>query len=415
MYIKFFLTLILSISFSLISSSYIHAANKTTWEIQAIDTMKYSRDIAREKMSDADFYKVVDKQMSQIAQTGATHVAIATPYDVEFIPFMRLWVDTARKHELNVWFRGNFSGWEEWFDYPKIGRDDHKKVVEEFILNNPSLFEDGDIFTPCPECENGGPGDPRFTRDVDAYRQFLIDEYTIANNAFRKINKEVQAGYFSMNGDVASLIMDKQTTKALGGIIVVDHYVKTPEELNEDITKYAEESGGKVILGEFGAPIPDINGNMSQEQQSEWIEKALELLSKNDKLIGLNYWVGYGGSTRLWNDDGTERLAVSAIESYYSPKEYNGFVINELGNPIKNATILSGNSSTTTDLQGRFALYLSPSHDNLVIRSDSYNDLPLQLDELPSDGRYILQKTNENLLFRFAKFLFTLFSQRPIV
>ena len=70
-----------------------------------------------------------------------------------------------RKHGLSVWFRGNFSGWEEWFGYPKIKAYEHINKTRNFIINNPELFADGDIFTSCPECENGGPGDPRDTNN----------------------------------------------------------------------------------------------------------------------------------------------------------------------------------------------------------------------------------------------------------
>ena len=85
--------------------------------------MKYSRDLAREKLDDPSFDKIIDKQMADISATGANYVAIGTPYDAEFIPMLKRWVASARKHNLHVWFRGNFSGWEEWFDYPKIDHD----------------------------------------------------------------------------------------------------------------------------------------------------------------------------------------------------------------------------------------------------------------------------------------------------
>ena len=63
-----------------------------------------------------------------------------------------------------------------------------------------------------------------------------------------------------MNGDVAKLVMDKQTTASMDGIVVIDHYVATPEQLALDIRRIAEGSGGNVVLGEFGVPIPNIHG-----------------------------------------------------------------------------------------------------------------------------------------------------------
>lgn len=288
--------------------------------IRSIDTVKYSRDFAREKKQDLDFDKVITQHVSNIADTNATHIALGVPYDEEFIPFLKRWISVARKHNLKIWFRGNFSGWEEWFGYKKIDRATHIELTKEFILKNAQLFEDGDIFTPCPECENGGPGDPRHTKDVSGHRFFLISEYNTAKEAFSKIGKKVLSGYYSMNGDVAQLIMDKQTTAALGAIVVVDHYVKTPKILIEDIKNYAKISGGKVVLGEFGVPIPDINGKMSEEEQAKWLEEAFEEFKQIRELIGVNYWVSYGGTTELWRANGQAKQAVEVIKKYYSIK-----------------------------------------------------------------------------------------------
>ena len=61
------------------------------WEIQSIDTMKYSRDMARERSGDVVFDRIIESVLEKIKSTGATHVAIGTPYDEEFIPFLRKW------------------------------------------------------------------------------------------------------------------------------------------------------------------------------------------------------------------------------------------------------------------------------------------------------------------------------------
>ncbi len=288
--------------------------------IRSIDTMKYSRDLAREKLHDPAFVAVINQQMKDIAGAGANYVAIDTPYDREFIPFLREWVTAARHDGLHVWFRGNFSGWEGWFGYPSITRQEHVGLTRNFILNNPTLFADGDIFTPCAECENGGPGDPRQTGDVVLYRQFLIAEKNTSSQAFLQIGKNVQAGYFSMNFDVARMIMDQPTAAAVGGVVVIDHYVKSPKQLAADVQIIAGQSGGQVILGEFGAPIPDINGQMNDQQQADWINQALSWLSGLPEVDGVNYWTSFGGSTALWNNNGQPKPAVAVITNYYSKK-----------------------------------------------------------------------------------------------
>jgi hypothetical protein len=145
-----------------------------------------------------------------------------------------------------------------------------------------------------------------------------VKEYQQTRDFFKSIGKNVATNYDSMNYDVAKLIMDKETTSRLGGVVTIDHYVKSPEKINSDINSLAESSNGEIVLGEFGAPVPDITGNMSEVEQQEWVQKVLQTLSQNPNVTGVNYWVDWGGSTALWNQDGTPRAAVSIIKKYYT-------------------------------------------------------------------------------------------------
>jgi hypothetical protein len=125
------------------------ASSKLLWNIQSVDTMKFSRDLAREKLNDKAFEATIATQVKQIADTGATHVAVGTPYEEEFVPFLAKWVEAARQNNIKVWFRGNLAGWEGWFSYPKISTNEHTAEVVSFISKHPELFSDGDIFTLC--------------------------------------------------------------------------------------------------------------------------------------------------------------------------------------------------------------------------------------------------------------------------
>src|SRR5260221_2219397 len=125
------------------------------WQIESIDTMKYSRDLARQGLNNSAYTTEVNKQVAKIAATGANYIAIDTPYDGEFLPILNLWVHAARVNGLHVWFRGNWSGWEQWFNYSQIDEATHMKKTKQFILDGRGLFQNGDIFTACPECENG--------------------------------------------------------------------------------------------------------------------------------------------------------------------------------------------------------------------------------------------------------------------
>lgn len=375
------------------------------WEVQSIDTMKYSRDLAREKLNDETFNQVIEEQIKKISQTGATHVAIATPYDYEFLPFLWRWVSTARKYNLNVWFRGNWAGWEKWFDYSKIAREEHLQKTEQFILQNKGLFKDNDIFTPCPECENGGPGDPRRTKDINGHRNFLIQEYEITNKAFKKIGKKVRSNFNSMNGDVVKLIMDKKTTEAMDGIIVIDHYVNSVETLVKDIKDLIKQSNGKVVLGEFGAPITDIHDNMSEQDQAEWINKALNELSEIPEFIGLNYWVNLGSSTQLWNKDGSPRQAVSVIYSFYTPSVFSGVVKDQLGKPIAQANIYTSRKNTVTNKQGEFQLSYQSLPLHLTVSRNGFLKQEFNFSEASSVFEVNLIKKREGFFFKIRKFI----------
>lgn len=381
------------------------------WEIQSVDTMKYSRDLSREKNKDPSFDTVIDTQMKNIAATGATHVGIATPYDQEFIPFLARWVTSARKHNLNIWFRGNFSGWEKWFDYPAISREQHVTLLADFINGNPTLFREGDIFTPCPECENGGPGDPRVTKDIQGHQNFLIREYDLATSAFRKIGINVRVGYFSMNYDVARVIMDKPTTDSLGGIVTIDHYVESPEKMVRDIHTIAEASGGKVFLGEFGAPIPDIHGKMSESEQYRWLTEAFTLLVKERNLIGVNYWVNVGGSTPLWTEDGTEKRAVKALTTAYTPLHVTAKIVNQLNKPITNVEITSRYQKVKTDRSGQFTVPYLRDETELHIIGGDYADRTINISDLAQQNKIIIEKKHLSLLEKILAYILALFSK----
>lgn len=288
------------------------------WQIKSIDTMKYSRDPSAAKLNDLSFDAVIERHVKDISDLGATHVAIATPYDGEFVPILTRWVNVARRNRLKVWFRGNFSAWEGWFGREEnLTREEHLAKTREFIKNNKDLFRDGDVFSACPECENGGAGDPRQTGDIEGFRKFMIDEYNACQEVFKNIGKNVTCNLASMNLDVAKRIMDTETAEAMGGVIAIDHYTKTPEKLESDIVDLAAKTHAKIFLGEFGAPIPDINGDLTKAEQAEWLNNALRLISARQEVIGVNYWVSVGGSTAIFDDNNIPKPAAAILAKYF--------------------------------------------------------------------------------------------------
>src|SRR3989344_876200 len=314
----------------------------------------------------------------------------------------------ARRYGLNIWFRGNFSGWEKWFGYKAITRDEHKEKTAKFIRENSVLFADGDIFTPCPECENGGPGDPRRSGDAGGHKAFLIDLHETAENAFAATGVQVESGFFSMNGDVARLIMDAETTKALGGVVVVDHYVSSPKQLKEDIIALVKQSGGLIVLGEFGAPIPDLHGPMDEDAQAAWIGESLRAVSQVPEVIGVNYWTSVGGSTELWDSKGDSRLAVQVLKLFFTPNIVRGRVINEIGKPITQAFVSSDNRRVVSDQAGNFTLPILDEQALLTIQAPGYDVKQAQIEKSNTEVTVRLTKQDESFWFKIRKFLYQL-------
>ncbi len=404
-----FLFFVTTLLYLLIKPTTFAQTQANWWSFRSIDTMKYSRDVAREKLVDAKFRDVIDQQVKDISETGASHVAIATPYDEEFYPFLKAWVDAARKYKLNVWFRGNFSGWEKWFDYPKITRSEHLQKTREFIEKHAELFKDGDVFTACPECENGGPGDPRQNGDVDGHRQFLIDEYLMTSDLFRKQKKQIVTNYNSMNGDVARLIMDKNTAKALGGIVAIDHYVSTPQKLADDIVNISRQSDAKIILGEFGAPIPDINGKLTEEEQAKWINEAMKKLVSLPELEGLNYWVNTGGSTELWDQSGRPRKAVSIISQFYKPKTYQIITMAKFNKSIAGVSAEYLNRKFISSKDGVINMPYFDGMNSVKLTHSKYIDKIVNLEPEKSTMEVQLEKIQPHLLEWLIDLIYRIF------
>ncbi|HXS15036.1 MAG TPA: carboxypeptidase-like regulatory domain-containing protein [Candidatus Saccharimonadales bacterium] len=348
---------------SLILFSSIHASATTEkasrfWQITAVDTMKYSRDGARNR----DVLTKIPFFMSEAAKLHVTHVTIDTPYDSAFYPILSSWVNGARKENLNVWYRGNFSSWEGWFGYPKnMTAAEHLAMTRQFILSHPDLFQNGDIFTPVPEPENGGPGDPRESdTKEEAFNNFLIDSYNTCVSAFAQIHKNVFCGFFSTNADIAKQILTPQTVQKIGNIVVIDNYVDNPKKMQSDL-QFLEHKfpTAKIVVGEYGAPIPDINGPMNDMEQASFINSLLQVFYQNrDKILGLDYWTLAGASTELLKNNTTETPTFQTVASYYLPPQISGQITDTLGDPLSGALIkdTQGKLLAQTDTQGKFVI-----------------------------------------------------------
>ncbi len=388
-------------------------AKTSLWNYSSIDTMKLSRDAARNGFK-ADYLT----QLQQIKDLGASYVAIDTPYDEEFYPYLKKWADTAHALELHVWFRGNFSGWEGWFDYPKtLTRLQHLQQTKQFIENHKDVFVDGDSFTACPECEYGGPGNPLITRDFDGYRRFMLDEYEEESQGFASIHKQVYINWLSMNPDVAKEILDKKTLQAIGNVVTLDYYVKDTEQLQKGIGFFLNKfPDARIFMGEFGAPIPDINGIMDEDQQANFIDQIMRSLYLNKRVIGFNYWVNTHGSTAIFNSDDTAKKATSTIKKYFTPLTIQGVVTDELQRPVGqiNISLDNGEANTITNADGKYSIAVPFENHMLVINNAKYYVIKkLVIARRTKSQDYtniILKPIHPNVIYKIELFLKKTFS-----
>lgn len=350
--------------------------NQSLWQYQCIDTMKISRDSARSWKDAPNFTKEIAKEVATIKSLGANCIAIGTPYDEEFIPYLKLWVTQARQNSLHVWFRGNFSGWEGWFNYPKnLYPEGHLLKTRQFIVSHPDLFENGDIFTPAVEAENGWGNGYVPSTDYPAFRKFLIDEHTNAQDAFSQIGKNVVTNWLSMSGGLARDMLDQQTINALDNTVTIDHYVKDPAAMKDFIDYFHNNFNASVVIGEFGAPIPDINGDMTEQEQTDFVSNVFHTIYQEGTTVyGVNYWVLTEGSTSLLDQSGKLKQVTHAIQYYYKPANITGNVTDELGDGIPSAHIVvnNGENKVVTNDNGQYSVTIPVESVTLDISKENY-------------------------------------------
>jgi hypothetical protein len=394
---------------------------KQMWSYQCIDTMKYSRDTARAwENKEDELYQEINLQIKTIKDMGANCISLGTPYAPEFVPFMDKWVNAAHANDLHVWFRGNIPEWEKWFDYPKISNiNDHHQKIYDFVTGNTELFKDDDIFTPAPEAENGGPGDPRQTGKRKEFNDFLIKSYANCEKAFSQIGKKVKCGFFSSNFDVANQVLQQTTLPKIGNVVTIDHYVSDYTRYRSDIKLLNMKYGAQVAIGEFGAPIPDLNGDMTEEQQADFTMNVMNIFYENREIIpAINYWTLKGGSTRLLNDDGTPRQVTEILSSFFMPGAVRIKVTDDLEDWLANVNIKSkdGFINGKTNYRGEFFTSVPAKTYEVTISGENIQDKTLEISvprqEL-QEASVVVEIKSQNWLYKLRKFFQKIFAARP--
>ncbi|MBI3967296.1 MAG: hypothetical protein HY329_16810 [Chloroflexi bacterium] len=188
--------------------------------------------------------------------------------------------------------------------------EEYIRELKAFITSRPHLFEEGDIFDPGPEPENGaywptkwGPNwswQPSYPNDATrAFNAFVRDSQLVARKLFTDIGKPgVITSVRSMNGWWATHpnALEHETVAVLG-LITVDSYpdAKTTDPVEAaqfriaELTRIWQIWGRPVLIGELGYPL-DVD--VSPEVQREALARTFEQVRDLPYVVGVNYWVG---------------------------------------------------------------------------------------------------------------------------
>src|SRR3990170_8306941 len=202
-------------------------SGRLPWSVRSIDTQviskhwpKVTRDSVRE-------------QVGLLKDLGVNYIAVDTPYDR--LEDLRVWAEEIHRLGINVWFRSHWTGWEGDEGAPNImSPEEYLEETGKFIVNNPNLFLEGDAFTMAVEAEQVGVGIGRKFLTWDEYRDFLLAEIAVANDAFSEIGLggKIHTNWLSLNGWVAMNRLTQNLVEKLE-LIVVDHFVGQSQTFGE--------------------------------------------------------------------------------------------------------------------------------------------------------------------------------------
>jgi hypothetical protein len=150
------------------------------------------------------------------------------------------------------------------------------------------------------------------------------------------------------------------------------------------------------VIGEWGAPIPEINGSFTPTQQADFVNQLLATMAAHaGDIESVNYWTLTDGSTRLIDDSLTKQPAYDVLTRYYSPGVLKGTIRNQAGKPLQGVTVSVNDALTaTTDSHGNYSLLAPSGPDRLSTKLDNYTDATSAID-LPSGRETTLNLTLE--------------------
>lgn len=312
-----------------------------TWELQSVDVMKYSKDV----LCSPPTTTFVDAQLDKAVDIGANFVAVSGYYDepscnsTGAITTLTRWVEGARAHDLHVWFRFKNKAFEGDYSTTKSTSPDgmrHQKLMVDWIAAHANLIEEGDIFTPNAEPQNGGINGVtfcaasvcQFTGKAD-FNLWLRQTHTMADLAIKAQGfTNVKIGYYGFDGFIVAGLGNpdwqgqsqlEASTIAMMGNVAIDHYPETIGHTLEQDLPYIKTAIGSttpIIISEYG-----YISSGTESARAAGVTAFMEDAAAEPNVDGFNYWhFGPGGNEGLLGGSSpsfTETLLFDAVEAFY--------------------------------------------------------------------------------------------------
>lgn len=294
--------------------------------ITSVDVMKFTKDRVANQPSNAQIKTIVATIVDNI---HPDYLAISVPidpttdYSNKPAPrtaeeFTRAWTDAIHAEGKNVIFRGTWSSIEGIYNFPKLvgnarfpagdassamtdGDSTWLGKTYNYILDNPGLFSDGDIWAVLPERTEGIFRDETSFLGYDGldiqtnYVKFFSDLNKVSAQAFAQIGKNVRVGMTANNFSEVGSGWLVPTTYDTSGMIVIDHYgiTHTPLEMENNLRAAFNKYHKPIFLQEWGDYWNRTRDEADRKVYLSEMYGVFAKLAQEKILVGFNYWGGW--------------------------------------------------------------------------------------------------------------------------
>lgn len=336
--------------------------------------MAWSKDTLRSAKSE----ETIDAYIQALAeQLSVTHIAVSgilnsqaeataesvSSFSLEPAAYVKRFADPIHENNKKVLFRMTDAYFEGIYDFPKwdgddrypagdpddvidnIDRDNWLGRIYNWIINNPTVFADGDLWGIFPEATGHGiftdatsflPHDGAGIQTN--YANFFINMVTVSKAAFTVIGKNVRCGFSGQNwSEINSGWLPGSVHSAQGtGRVLFSHYgtqgndysdTEMSSNLGSTYTTYAKPMF-HMEWGDYWSTDPGYGYSRNQTDHETYLMSMYDVWQSfidDGKLLGFNYWRSLGGAEAIMNQSGddtdpdtyTLNYAGDVLENYF--------------------------------------------------------------------------------------------------